>query len=273
MLKLAVVGAQTLLGRELVGALEARDCSVVPLATGVLTAEEEEGDLVVFAPVPALLEGLDAVILADTPQSEELLDGFPGRLLDLRDTPEPRLDPIPLLGPWPEGGSRALRGRPAIEQILMLLPQLVTGLGDVAGTHLRSVACLGDRGIDGLMDQTVALLKGEEPNTTELGYRAAFEVVPQVARGRFVEVRVPVFHGDLLVLHLRAPEGGRLGVREAPEGCKWVPTPPSSREVAINSDLLAHFAPSADGLTAVLTLGFDPILWGALRPTLRVFGL
>ena len=273
MLKLAVVGAQTLLGRELVGALETRDCSVVPLATGALSPEEEEGDLVVFAPVPALLEGLDAVILADTPQSDDLLDGFPGRLLDLRDTPEVRLDPIPLLGAWPEGGSRALRGRPAIEQILMLLPQLVSGLGDVAGTHLRSVACLGDRGIDGLMDQTLALLKGEEPNTAGLGYRAAFEVVPQAARGRFVEIRVPVFHGDLLVLHLRAAEGANLAVREAPEACKWVQAPPTSRDVAINSDLLAHYAPGVDGRTAVLTLGFDPILWGALRSTLRVFGL
>jgi hypothetical protein len=55
MLKLAVIGAQTLLGRELVNALEAREASVVPLSTGPLTLEEEEGDLVVFAPTPALL--------------------------------------------------------------------------------------------------------------------------------------------------------------------------------------------------------------------------
>ena len=50
MLKLAVIGAQTLLGRELVAALEAREASVLPLSIGELTVAEETGDLVVFAP-------------------------------------------------------------------------------------------------------------------------------------------------------------------------------------------------------------------------------
>ena len=82
MLKLAVIGAQTLLGRELVNTLEARDASVVPLSIGALTVEEEIGDLVVFAPSKLLLEGLDAVILADTllgsrnPDDLSTLQGF-----------------------------------------------------------------------------------------------------------------------------------------------------------------------------------------------------
>lgn len=272
MLKLAVIGAQTLLGREFVAALDPLDCSVVPLTTGPMTQAEEEGDLVVFAPSPALLEGLDAVLLTDTLQDETLLAAFPGKVLDLRTTPDPKADPLPLAGGWPDG-ARVLRARPALEQVLALLPKLITGLGEVGGTHLRSVAALGDAGVDGLLEQTVALIQGEDPNTEKLGYRAAFEVIPQVPRGALVEVRVPTFHGDLLLLTLRAAEGQTLGKGEAPAATAWVDAPPSSRDVAVSSDLLAHFAPTEEGRRAVLTLGYDPILWGALRPVVRVLGL
>lgn len=269
MLKIAVLGAQTLLGRELVQAFEACDASVLPLSTGPLTREEEESDIVVFAPEPSLLVGLDAVMLADTPD-EHLLEHFPGRILDLR-ADKAEGDPVPF-GPWPEGAKR-LRLRPALEQVLGLLPQLVTGLGEISGTWLRSVAYLGDLGLDALHEQTEVLLRGEDPDTERLGYRAAFELVPQLPRGPIAEVRVPVFHGDLLVLHLRAAEGATLRAQEAPQGVTFVSAPPTSREVALSAELLAHFAPMGEGKQAVLTLGFDPILWGALRPALRVFGL
>lgn len=272
MLKLAVIGAQTLLGRELVEVLEAQEASVLPLATGALTREQEEADLVMFAPEPALLEGLDVVILTDTPQAEGLLAAFTGRILDLRDEPPAQAEPWPLRGAWP-ADHRILRGRPALEQVLALLPGLVQGFGEVAGTHLRSVACLGERGLDGLQAQSIAILKGQDPDTSALGYRAAFEILPQVARGSMVEVRVPVFHGDLLILHLRAEEGRSLQVQAAPEGVRWVETPPTSREVGVSSDLLVHLATGPDARTGVLTLGFDPILWGVLRPTLRLLDL
>jgi hypothetical protein len=52
-----------------------------------------------------------------------------------------------------------------------------------------------------------------------------------------------------------------------------VERPPSNREVAVASDLLAHLALGAEGRSGILTLGFDPILWGTLRPTLRLLGL
>lgn len=272
MLKLAVLGAQTLLGRELVQALEVQECSVLPLSTGSMSAAEEEGSLVIFAPIPALLEGLDLVILADTPQDPALLSAFPGRVLDLREQPDEKAEPLPLIGPWPKD-HRVLRGRPALEMVLALLPGLVEGFGDIAGTHLRSVACLGDRGLDGLAQQTMAVLKGDDPDTDMLGYRAAFEVVPQVPRGAVIEVRVPVFHGDLLILHLRAEPGKTLRARQAREGVVWVEHPPTSREVAVSSDLLAHLALAGEGQTGTLTLGFDPILWGALRPALRALDL
>lgn len=274
MLKLAVIGAQTLLGRELVGALEAREASVVPLSIGALTLEEEEGDLVVFAPDPALLEGLDAVILADTPDPA-LLAEFPGRILDLRPEPEVGLDPLPLAGAWPQG-VKALKGRPALEQVLALVPSLVAGVGDLGGTHLRSVAWLGDRGVDGLVAQTLAILNGEDPDTAALGYRQAFEVVPvapTAGRGRLLEVRVPAFHGDLLILQLHAAGDQALAPKEAPAGVAWHPAAPSSREVAVSADLLAHLQLAPDGKAGVLTLGFDPVLWGVLRPALRVLGL
>ena len=272
MLKLAVIGAQTLLGRELVRSLEPQNCSVLPLSTGALTETEEEGNLVVFAPEPSLLEGLDVAILADTPVDPDLLATFPGRVLDLRPEPDPKLEPIPLSGTWPSN-HKAFKVRPALEQVLALLPSLVGGLGDVSGTHLCSVACLGDRGLDGLMEQTLAVLNGEEPPMEKLGYRAAFEVVPQPPRGSLIEVRVPAFHGDLLILHLRASEGATIVQIDAPAGVQWVERPPSNREVAVNSDLLAYLSLSADGRSGVLTLGFDPILWGVLRPTLRLLGL
>ncbi len=272
MLKLAVIGAQKLLGRELVEVLEARDCSVLPLSTGVLTVAEEEGDIVVFAPSPALLEGLDALVLADEFQDPALLEGFPGRILDLRTVPDSKSAPIPMVGGWPEGAQR-LRGRPAVEQVLGLLPQLVDGMGDMCGTHLRSIASLGEVGLDELMKQSLAVLHGEEPETEPLGYRAAFEIIPQLSRGRFVEIKVPVFHGDLLILHLKAVQGQRLSAKEAPQACRWTLAPPTSREVAVSPDLLAHLNPAEDGQSGVLTLGFDPVLWGALRPALRVLGL
>ena len=274
MLKLAVIGAQTLLGRELVGALEARDASVLPLSIGALTVEEEVGDLVVFAPSQALLEGMDVVILADTPDLA-LLEGFPGRILDLRSEPEARIDPMPLAGPWPKG-AKSLRGRPALEQVLALLPSLLDGVGEVGGTHLRSVAWMGDRGLDGLVEQTLAVLNGEDPELAKLGYRQAFEVVPvtpAAGKGRLMEIRVPSFHGDLLILQVRAAEGKTLAKKAAPAGVAWVEAAPSSRDVAISHDLLAYLDLTSGSQAAVLTLGFDPVLWGTLRPTMRVLGL
>jgi len=274
MLKLAVIGAQTLLGRELVNTLEARDASVVPLSIGALTVEEEIGDLVVFAPSKLLLEGLDAVILADTPDMD-LLEGFPGRILDLRPEPELRIDPMPLAGGWPEG-VKSLRGRAALEQVLALIPSLLDGVGEVGGTHLRSVAWMGDRGLDGLVEQTLAVLNGEDPDLTKMGYRQAFEVVPVTplaGRGRLMEIRVPSFHGDLLILQIRASEGKTLAKKDAPAGVKWVEAAPSSRDVAISADLLAYMDLASDSKAAMVTLGFDPVLWGVLRPTMRVMGL
>jgi hypothetical protein len=135
---------------------------------------------------------------------------------------------------------------------------------------------MGDRGLEGLVEQTLAVLNGEDPDLTKLGYRQAFEVVPvtpTVGKGRLMEVRVPSFHGDLLILQVRAAEGLRLTKREAPGGARWVEATPSSRDVAISADLLVHIDLTADGKAAMLTLGFDPVLWGVLRPTMRVLGL
>jgi hypothetical protein len=163
-----------------------------------------------------------------------------------------------------------------LEQVLALIPSILDGVGEVAGTHLRSVAWMGDRGLDGLVEQTLTVLNGEDPDVTKLGYRQAFEMVPvtpTVGAGRLMEVRVPSFHGDLLILQLRASEGHKLVAKAVPAGVEWVTSPPSSREVAVSSNLLANLDLAKDGQAAVLTLGFDPILWGILRPTLRVLGL
>jgi hypothetical protein len=98
-------------------------------------------------------------------------------------------------------------------------------------------------------------------------------VVPRVPRGRLVQVQVPVFHGDMLILHLRAAPGHSLARLEAPQGVEWREVPPTSREVAVSPFLLAHFTPADDGQAGVLILGFDPILWGVLMPILRLLEL
>jgi hypothetical protein len=272
MLKIAVIGAGTLLGRELVDTLEPRECSVLPLSHGAMTMDEELGDLVMFAPDARLLEDIELLILAETPDDPGFLMDFKGRILDLRANAEPTLATMPLAGAWPKGVT-ALRTRPTLEQVLAILPRLVTGLGEVAGTLLRSVAFLGDVGVDGLMEQTAAIFKGEDPDTEKLGYRAAFEVVPQPPRGRIIEIRVPAFHGDLLILHLRAAEGQLLAPLDPPENILWAEHPPTSREVAVSPHLLAHLALCEDGRAGVLTLGYDPILWGTLMPILRLLEL
>jgi hypothetical protein len=157
--------------------------------------------------------------------------------------------------------------------VLAILPRLVAGIGEVGCTHLQSVAHLGERGVEGLMEQTRAIFRGEDPDTAQLGYRAAFEVVPGMPRGRLITIQVPAFHGDLLILHLRAAEGQALARLEAPAGTEWREHPPSSREVAVSPMLLAHFAPAEESRAGILTLGFDPILWGVLAPTLRLLEL
>jgi len=272
MLKIAVIGAGTLLGRELVDTLEAKDCSVLPLSHGPTTVEEELGDVVIFAPSPALLAEIELVILAETPVSPEILEGFQGATLDLRSDADPAVELMPLAGRWPQGVT-ALRNRPAVEQVLGILPKMVGNVGDVGGTHMRSVAFMGDRGLDGLLEQTLTILKGEDPSIEKLGYRAAFEVIPQIPRGRLVEVRVPAFHGDLLVLHLTAAPGTVLTKLDAPQGVAWTEAPPSSRDVSVTPELLAHLNLTEGGRAGVLILGFDPILWGTLMPVLRLLGL
>ncbi|MDR0499412.1 MAG: hypothetical protein LBH03_06760 [Holophagales bacterium] len=268
MLKLAVIGVQTLLGRELVEVLETRECSVLPLATGPTTKQDEEGDLVMFAPEPYLLESLDLVILADTPQDQNILNNFQGRILDLRDGDAAIGDPLPLAGAWPRETKR-IKGRPPLEQVLAFVPKLVDGIAELSGVHLCSVACLGDRGIRGLAAQSRAILEGTEPDETLLGYRAAFEAIPQTPHGNLTEVRIPAFHGDLLILSIK----GNLTAKEAPNNVKWTDTPPSSREVAITNSLLAHYAASPTGQSATLILGFDQILWGILQPIMRLLEL
>jgi len=260
MRKIAVIGAGTLSGRELVKILEGYNCSVLPLSCGALTREEEFGDLVIFEPQASLLEDIELVILMETLAVPELLTDFSGYILDFRIDADPSIEFVPLTGIWPKGAKK-MRARPVLEQVLTIIPKLVKSVGDISGTHLQSVAYLGDRGVEGLMEQTVAILRGESPDFGKLGYQGAFEIVPCVPRGRMIQVRVPAFHGDLLILHLRAVDGQYLCCAEEFQiGVEWREHPPTSREVAVSANLLAHIYFINDGREAILTIGFDPIL-------------
>jgi hypothetical protein len=151
-----------------------------------------------------------------------------------------------------------------------MVPCLIDGIEHISGVHLRSVAHLGEKGIHGLAAQTRAILEGNDPDESALGYRAAFEAVPMPPKGNLVEVKVPTFHGDILILNLR----GGLKKNDAPgnaQNAQWLDTPPTSRDVAVSNMLLLHYAPNSGGAT--LVMGFDPILWGAIRPIARLLGL
>ena len=269
MLKIAVVGAQDILGQELVRTLEAHHCSVLPLASGPLTKEQEENDIVAFAPTRDLIKGYDAVILAQ-PEPVGLLDEFLGRVLDVT-ADASRGTPAPLTGPW--GPENRLFVRPAVEQILLLLPHLVENLGTVSGVYLRSVSHRGELGLMELHQQSVAVLQGEEPDSTQLGYRAAFEVVPQKPKGRITDVFTPTFHGDLLVLNLVNLEKRMTKKTNLPGQVKWADTPPTSRDVATRSEVLVYADLDAAGQYATLVIGFDAILWGVLQPMVRLLSL
>ncbi len=269
MLKIAVVGAQDILGQELVRTLEMHHCSVLPLASGPLTKEQEENDIVAFAPTPELIQDYDAVILAK-PEPTGLLDQFSGRILDVT-AGASRGVPAPLTGSW--GDDKRVFVRPAVEQILLLLPQLVENLASISGVYLRSVSHRGESGLMELHQQSVAVLQGEEPDITPLGYRAAFEVVPQKPKGRIIDILTPTFYGDLLVLHLVNLQKTMSKKIDAPPQVLWVDTPPTSRDVATRSEVLVYADVDSSGQYVTLVIGFDPILWGVLQPMVRLLSL
>lgn len=269
MLKIAVVGAQDILGQELVRTLEAHHCSVLPLASGPLTKEQEENDIVAFTPTPELIKDYDAIILAQ-PEPKGLLDKFSGRVLDVTSDAS-RGTPAPLVGAW--GTENRLFVRPAVEQILLLLPGLIENFGTVSGVYLRSVSHRGETGLMELHQQSVAVLQGEEPGTAPLGYRAAFELVPQKPKGRITDIFTPTFHGDILVLNLINPDKLMSKITNAPDQVVWVDTPPTSRDASTRSEALAYADLDSSGHYATLIIGFDAILWGVLRPMIRLLSL
>ncbi len=269
MLKVAVVGAQDILGQEIVRTLETYRCSVLPLASGPLTKDQEENDIVAFAPTPDLIQGYDTVVLAQR-APVGLLDGFPGRVLDVTVDASQGV-PAPIKGAW--GSEQRLFIRPAVEQILILLPHLVDHLGTVSGVHLRSVSHRGESGLMELHQQSVAVLQGEEPDVTSLGYRAAFEVVPQKPKGRITDVLTPTFHGDLLVLHVHNSETLMSKKAQLPDQVRWVEAPPTSRDVATQGEVLVYTDLNPAGHEATLIIAFDAILWGVLHPMVRLLSL
>ncbi len=112
MLKIAVIGAGSLLGRELVDTLEARECSVLPLSQGPMTRDEEFGDLVMFAPEPALMEDIDLVILAETPAAPNCWPPSRAGSWTCGTSRKPPWNPCRSAAPGPPANWRCEDGRP-----------------------------------------------------------------------------------------------------------------------------------------------------------------
>lgn len=269
--KIAVVGAQSLFGQEIVRGLEQQHCSVLPLASTTLTREQEEEEIVAFTPTPELVEGFELMVLVSDPP-EGLLDTFKGKVLDIRSRATLG-NPAPLTGQWPSS-ERILFLRPAVDTAIATLPSLFGEIAELSGVHLKSMAHQGELGILELHQQSIAVLQGEEPDSTLLGYRAAFELIPHSPRGKLIEVLTPTFHGDLLCMMIK-PSPGALIPKVQPnvEGVVWLQHPPTSREIATQSQLFVYVAHDDQGASAQVILGFDAILYGVLRPLFRLLDL
>lgn len=274
MIKIAVLGANTFIGRELVNALEHFECSVLPLHCEETASGLDNYDEVLFAPDQALLKNIDVVIVVKKHKSN-LLSDYTGRILYIDDN-DGNCDnsaDISNTGLWPDN-KQILQIKSVLYQILTVAKDIVHNVDFLNGVYLQSVAHLGDDGVHGLMSQSVDILNGNEPKLEKLGYRAAFEVIPSLPINNITYVKTPTFHGDILILHLIAKDGKQLKlVNNNTHNIKWCDRPPTSREVATSANILANFTLLNNNHTAVLTLGFDPILWGIISPIVKLLGV
>ncbi|MBM7114786.1 aspartate-semialdehyde dehydrogenase [Archangium primigenium] len=198
-LRIAVVGATGVVGREVVSALFDREVEAEQLT--VLASERSRGEtldygeetLVVEEATPTALEGHDLVLLATPAEvSRTLVPALQKTGAWVVDVSAAfRADgsvPLVLPGFNSEVLDGPLKGR------LVALPSAVTtalacvieplrrafGVAQVQVTALMGVSAGGNAGVRELEQQTAALLSGREPEAGLLPQRVGFNLVPQV---------------------------------------------------------------------------------------------
>ena len=198
-LRVALVGATGVVGREVLSTLLDRDVSAEQLT--VLASERSEGEeleygeetLEVEKAVPEALRGRDLVLLATPPEVSRALaplaQAAGAWVVDVSSAF--RADgSVPLVLP---GFNSELLGAP-LKGRLVALPSAVTsalalileplrrafGVAQAHVTALMSTSSAGHAGVRELEQQTAALLSGREPEAQVFPQRVGFNLVPQV---------------------------------------------------------------------------------------------
>lgn len=250
--RVGVVGATGVLGREVVAALA--QASLEPDQVTLLASERSEGDeldfgeetLPVEKPSPDTLRGLAAVVLAVPPEVATPL-AEQARKLGVQVIDASGAVPGALW--WP--------GTPLPSQPVTVLPSglglaLAAAAAPFAPTALQVVAVLpassvGRAGVEALERQTAALLNGKEVETTAFPHRLAFNVIPEAKAEesraakelatrwpqlqlQLQAMRAAHFHGALLAVTARAgspstPAAAQAAVKAA--GLKLLDEPES----------------------------------------------
>jgi aspartate-semialdehyde dehydrogenase len=199
-LRIAVIGATGVVGREIVADLlalaESRDISVgTPrlFASGKTAGEvvgwAQDEDIVVEPYEPDAVRGLDAAIVA-TPR-----DAAPAIVARLRqlgvtaiDLSRTHRDQAPLfidgvLAPagtsWANAPVISLPSAEALALARVVNPLQAMRPRWVRVSLLKAASGAGQAGVDELAESTGRLLNGQEPENPMLGHRLAFNTVPQ----------------------------------------------------------------------------------------------
>lgn len=197
MLKVAVVGAETLPGQDLLeslfdedfpmetpslftvgdeeatASLEDEDVRILPLTRGALTDQDLVFVLPGARPEPGLLEEATrsgGIVLDASGQSKGAPLIFPGlNEEELEEHPDERI--------------LALPSPLAAQLAAVLLPlDAKATVRSVEVVALEPAAAKGLEGLDELSQQTIDLLSGREPGRKTFPYRLAFNLVPLVGR-------------------------------------------------------------------------------------------
>lgn len=199
-LRIAILGAATAAGRELVPTLEERKIPIAELR--LFGLDEEVGETIEFQgeelSVEALrreaFHGIDLLFVPPNVDADPdifaaakaagalIVDGAgtaaaPESLLIFPGINDEELDELETV----KGQVIAIASASAAQLAAVLLPlEAKAGLERIEVTSLEAASTYGIAGMEELSMQTVSLLNGREPERTLFPHRIAFNVIPQV---------------------------------------------------------------------------------------------